>query len=251
MRSWAKSPRRFLGFPSSSSARRRWARSQTFFPPILKPIGAGPLKPRSRARASKRSCPRPRMAFGSNPSIRQRKARGRFDPAVLGGSSRDSIIPAPTRPTPRRSTTSLMERTACRSCPPARSALTVLASERFDSATLHKAFDGVRFDAGANFELDLGPDGPDQALRFGALIERSGARPEDCPVAFGLDPFAACGARTVPGRLERSSEAPCRDRARVAKPRVSKGRSWSLTRAPSMRLAEARRKSLPLRSRPQ
>ncbi len=36
---------------------------------------------------------------------------------------------------------------------------------RFDSASLHKAFDGVRFDAGANFELDLGPDGPDQALR--------------------------------------------------------------------------------------
>jgi methylmalonyl-CoA mutase len=62
---------------------------------------------------------------------------------------------------------------------------------RRDSASLHKAFDGVRFDAGTNFELDLGPDGPDQALRFGGLIERSGARPEDCRVAFGLDPFAA------------------------------------------------------------
>jgi methylmalonyl-CoA mutase len=62
---------------------------------------------------------------------------------------------------------------------------------RFDSATLHKTFDGVRFDAGAKFELDLGPDGPDQALRFSALIERSGAKPEDCLVAFGLDPFAA------------------------------------------------------------
>jgi methylmalonyl-CoA mutase len=60
----------------------------------------------------------------------------------------------------------------------------------FDSASLRKAFDGVRFDAGVNFELDLGPDGPDQALRFGALIERSGAKPEDCAVAFGLDPFA-------------------------------------------------------------
>jgi methylmalonyl-CoA mutase len=56
---------------------------------------------------------------------------------------------------------------------------------RFDSASLHKAFDRVLFDAGANFELDLGPDGPDQALHFGALIERSGARPEDCPVAIG------------------------------------------------------------------
>ena len=61
---------------------------------------------------------------------------------------------------------------------------------RFDSATLHKAFDGVRFDAGANFELDLGPGGPDQALAFGALIERYGAKPEDCAVSFGLDPFA-------------------------------------------------------------
>jgi methylmalonyl-CoA mutase len=62
---------------------------------------------------------------------------------------------------------------------------------RFDSATLHRAFDGVRFDEGATFELDLGPDGPDQALRFGALIERSGAKADDCAVSFGLDPFAA------------------------------------------------------------
>jgi methylmalonyl-CoA mutase len=61
---------------------------------------------------------------------------------------------------------------------------------QFDSATLHKAFDGVRFNGEANFELDLGPDGAGQALRFGALIERSGARPADCAVAFGLDPFA-------------------------------------------------------------
>jgi len=62
--------------------------------------------------------------------------------------------------------------------------------KRFDSASLHEAFDGVRFDTGANFELDLGPDGPDQALRFAALVERSGAKPEDCAVSFGLDPFA-------------------------------------------------------------
>ena len=51
---------------------------------------------------------------------------------------------------------------------------------------------------GANFELDLGPDGPDQALRFGALIERSGARPADCAVAFGLDPFAASARGPFP-----------------------------------------------------
>jgi methylmalonyl-CoA mutase len=69
---------------------------------------------------------------------------------------------------------------------------------RFDSASLHKAFDRVRFDAGSNFELDLGPDGPDQALHFSALIERSGARPEDCLVAFGLDPFAATARGPFP-----------------------------------------------------
>ena len=69
---------------------------------------------------------------------------------------------------------------------------------RFDSASLHKAFNGVRFDAGANFELDLGPDGPDQALHFGALIERSGARPPDCAVAFGLDPFATAARGPFP-----------------------------------------------------
>ena len=70
--------------------------------------------------------------------------------------------------------------------------------ERFDSATLHEAFDGVHFDAGPHFELDLGPDAPDQALRFGALIERSGARPGDCRVAFGLDPFAASARGPFP-----------------------------------------------------
>jgi methylmalonyl-CoA mutase len=69
---------------------------------------------------------------------------------------------------------------------------------RFDSAALHKALDGVRFDVGANFELDLGPNGPDQALHFGALIERSGAKPEDCQAAFGLDPFAVLARGPLP-----------------------------------------------------
>ena len=88
---------------------------------------------------------------------------------------------------------------------------------RFDSASLHKAFDGVRFDAGANFELDLGPDGPDQALRFGALIERSGAKPEDCAVAFGLDPFRglARADRSPPtGALKRGALSRPRSRSR-------------------------------------
>ncbi len=75
----------------------------------------------------------------------------------------------------------------------------------FDSATLHQAFNGVRFDAGANFELDLGADGPDQALRFAALIERSGAKPGDCAVSFGLDPFAA--SARGPFSADRSAQA--------------------------------------------
>ena len=69
---------------------------------------------------------------------------------------------------------------------------------RFDSATLHRAFNGVRFDAGARFELDLGPDGPRQAPGFAALIERAGAKPADCAVSFGLDPFAASARGPFP-----------------------------------------------------
>ena len=70
--------------------------------------------------------------------------------------------------------------------------------KRFDPATLHRAFDGVRFDEGAHFELDLGPDGPSQALGFAALIERAGVKPADCAVSFGLDPFAASVAGPFP-----------------------------------------------------
>jgi methylmalonyl-CoA mutase len=62
---------------------------------------------------------------------------------------------------------------------------------RSDSATLHAAFHGVGFDAGALFELDLGRNGVDDARGFGALVERSGADPADCLVSFGLDPYAA------------------------------------------------------------
>jgi methylmalonyl-CoA mutase len=62
---------------------------------------------------------------------------------------------------------------------------------RFDPATLHRAFDAVRFDTSAHFELDLGREGPRQALAFAALIERAGVGPADCTVSFGLDPLAA------------------------------------------------------------
>ena len=56
----------------------------------------------------------------------------------------------------------------------------------------------MRFDAGAHFELDLGRDGPRQALAFAALIERSGVKPADCAVSFGLDPFAASARGPFP-----------------------------------------------------
>jgi methylmalonyl-CoA mutase len=70
--------------------------------------------------------------------------------------------------------------------------------KRFDPASLHKAFDGMRFDAGAHFELDLGREGPRQALAFAALIERAGAKPAECAVSFGLDPFAAAARGPFP-----------------------------------------------------
>jgi methylmalonyl-CoA mutase len=70
--------------------------------------------------------------------------------------------------------------------------------KRADSATLHRAFEGVRFDAGARFELDLGRDGPEEAESFAALIERSGAEHENCAVSFGLDPFAAAAFAPFP-----------------------------------------------------
>ena len=70
--------------------------------------------------------------------------------------------------------------------------------KRSDSATLHKAFDGIGFDAAQSFELDLGPDGPAEALAFAALIERSGASPSARSVSFGLDPFAGVSRGPFP-----------------------------------------------------
>jgi methylmalonyl-CoA mutase len=76
---------------------------------------------------------------------------------------------------------------------------------RFDPATLHKAFDGLRFDAGAHFELDLGREGPREALAFAALVERAGVNPADTSVSFGLDPFAASARGPFP--VEWTAEA--------------------------------------------
>jgi methylmalonyl-CoA mutase len=62
--------------------------------------------------------------------------------------------------------------------------------KRSDSATLHAAFESVRFDAGPHFELDVGRNGAEEALGFAALVERSGASLKSCAISFGLDPFA-------------------------------------------------------------
>ena len=208
IRSSAKSPPRFPGFPSSSSRSRRWARRRAFFLPIPKPIGAGPPKRRFKARVSNRFRPRPRTPSGSSPSIGRRRAQGRFGPAAPGASSRVSTILTPATPTPRRSTTSPAARTVFRSCSPARSAPTAMASGvsiRRRSTRLLRACVST---PGAIFELDLGRDGPHQALVFAALIERSGAKPDDCAVFFWPRSFRRFGPRTVPGRLEGSRGAP-------------------------------------------
>ena len=75
---------------------------------------------------------------------------------------------------------------------------------KWDSASLHRALDGVRFDYGAAFELDLGPDAEAQASAFAALVARSGARAGEADIAFGLDPL---GLSLRSGRAERAWEA--------------------------------------------
>lgn len=62
---------------------------------------------------------------------------------------------------------------------------------RHDSATLHRALEGVRFNEGAAFELDLGAGGSAEALAVAALIERTGAEQNAVDIAFGLDPLGA------------------------------------------------------------
>ena len=60
---------------------------------------------------------------------------------------------------------------------------------RTDSEGLHRAFDGVRFDSGPRFNLDIGAFA--QATAFAALIERAGVEVASVDVAFGLDPLGA------------------------------------------------------------
>jgi methylmalonyl-CoA mutase len=84
---------------------------------------------------------------------------------------------------------------------------------RSDSATLHRAFEGVRLDSPRRFELDLGPDGEGQATGFAAFVARSGATAKSVDVAFGLDPI---GALARSGRAPRPWSAEATALAKVA-----------------------------------
>jgi methylmalonyl-CoA mutase len=76
-----------------------------------------------------------------------------------------------------------------------------------DSAALHRAFDGVRFDEGVRFDLDLGPDAEARARGFAGLVARSGADPASVDLSFGLDPI---GALARSGRARGSFEEEAR-----------------------------------------
>ena len=121
---------------------------------------------------------------------------------------------------------------------------------QFDSATLHKAFDRRAFRRRGEFRT-----------RSRARRRRSGAS------FWRSDRTLGRKARGLRGRLRARSISRSRRagaspligaiiRSPMSRPRshcearASQGRCWSLTRARSMRRAEVRRKSLPLRSRP-
>ena len=70
--------------------------------------------------------------------------------------------------------------------------------KRNDPDTLRLAFDGVQFDAGARFELDLGPNGPEEALAVANHIRAVNAEPAISAVSFSLDPFAAAARGAFP-----------------------------------------------------
>ena len=68
---------------------------------------------------------------------------------------------------------------------------------RFDAATLHRVFEGVRFENGLKLELDLGPDGLEQAESVAALFGRLGADARDID-SLSASIRSACGC--VPAR---------------------------------------------------
>src|SRR5579863_2633883 len=64
-----------------------------------------------------------------------------------------------------------------------------------NSASLHAAFDGLPFDSGRRFQLDVADFGQSEA--FAALVERSGAEASRASIAFGLDPLGRKARRRV------------------------------------------------------
>jgi methylmalonyl-CoA mutase len=91
---------------------------------------------------------------------------------------------------------------------------------KHDSAAMHRAFEGVRFDGSARFELDLGPGAENEAAAFADLIERRGADPALLDIAFGLDPI---GAEARSGRAARGWGEAGREFAKFARSLKAKG----------------------------
>ena len=82
---------------------------------------------------------------------------------------------------------------------------------KFDPATLHAAFEGVRFDAGAHFELDLGTNGPREALASPrSSSDRAPARPTAPSPSDSIPSLPP--RRAVSGRLVVAGEALSRRR---------------------------------------
>jgi methylmalonyl-CoA mutase len=79
---------------------------------------------------------------------------------------------------------------------------------RWDAASLSRTFDGIRFDGGSRFELDLGVDPATQARGVVTAIQSLGIEAASVDVSFGLDPL---GARARSGRATR----PWSDEARA------------------------------------
>jgi methylmalonyl-CoA mutase len=76
---------------------------------------------------------------------------------------------------------------------------------RSDAASLRRAFDGIKFDAGARFALDVASF--DQAAGVAALVEQSGAEAALADIAFGLNPLGVRVRSGAPAPDEGALEA--------------------------------------------
>lgn len=93
---------------------------------------------------------------------------------------------------------------------------------RADSASLHAAFDGLRFDAGHRFSLEIGDFA--QAEAFAALVERSGEETAHADIAFGLDPLGARARGGAPARALKATAEALRQRGFVGPFAAADGR---------------------------